>query len=83
MHLSLATTTVIHCEIITHSCTVSTLLTAQLVMNYEMDKVLFVSVCQAYLAVLVSCRVELTMTGPGSFVYLDVPVVIYFATRAK
>jgi hypothetical protein len=32
----------------------------ELVLNYELDKVLFVSVCQAHLAILVSCRVELT-----------------------
>ena len=45
-------------------------------MNYELDKVLSASVFQAPLAFLVSCRVELTMTGPGSCVYLGVPVNI-------
>ena len=56
----------------------STLLVVpELVMNYEMDEVLSVKVCQARLAGLDSCRVGLAMTVPGSFVYLGVPVLIY------
>ena len=45
-----------------------------LVMNYELDKVLSVKVYKARLAGLDSCRVGLAMTIPGSFVYLGVPV---------
>ena len=61
-----------------HSDDRSTLLSVpELVMNYELDKVLSVKVCQACLAGLDSCRVGLTMTALGSFVYLGVPVLIY------
>ena len=49
----------------------------ELVMNYEIDEVLPVKVCQARLAGLDSCSVGLAMTVPESFVYLGVPVLIY------
>ena len=60
-----------------HSYAIAILLgVSELFLNYELDKVLCVSLCQARLAVLVSCRAVLTMTGPVSCVYLGVPVNI-------
>ena len=59
-------------------CEITLLGVPELVMNYELDKVHFVSVCPARLAVLVSCRVELTLTGHESGVYLGLPVLIYY-----